>query len=110
VLNQRSICRLYESPAKSISISYPAMPIFSPAHRTVTGRLQQDETAMTTLYAGIHPVPSESAVSRHGAAWRSWLRDIAVGTLVISALLGFGALPIALRFWFAMPELTRFTH
>ena len=44
------------------------------------------------------------------AGWRAWLRDIAVGILVFAALLAFGALPIALRFWLALPELTRFSH
>jgi hypothetical protein len=29
---------------------------------------------------------------------------------VFSALLAFGVLPIILRFWLAMPELTRFSH
>jgi hypothetical protein len=35
---------------------------------------------------------------------------VAVGGLVFSGLLAFGALPIVLRFWLAMPELTRFSH
>jgi hypothetical protein len=65
---------------------------------------------MVTLYAGSHPAPSESALPRYGFRLLSWLRDIAVGSLVFAALLAFGALPIVLRFWFAMPELTRFTH
>jgi hypothetical protein len=65
---------------------------------------------MTTEYTGDHPIASRSALWHDGAAWRSALRDVAVGALVLVGLLAFGALPIVLRFWLAMPELTRFSH
>jgi hypothetical protein len=65
---------------------------------------------MTTLYTSDHQAASRGGLLRPGAAWRSGLRDIAVGVLVFAALLAFGALPIALRFWLAMPELTKFSH
>jgi hypothetical protein len=65
---------------------------------------------MTNDCTGDHPVASHSVLWRDGAAWRSALRDIAIGALVFTGLLAFGALPIVLRFWLAMPELTRFSH
>jgi hypothetical protein len=65
---------------------------------------------MTTDYTDGHSVGSDSTLWGHGAAWRSALHDIAVGGLVFTGLLAFGALPIVLRFWLAMPELTRFSH
>lgn len=65
---------------------------------------------MTTLYTDHHRSAAQSGSLRGGAEWRSWLRDIVVGAGVFTALLAFGALPIALRFWFAMPELTKFAQ
>jgi hypothetical protein len=65
---------------------------------------------MATEYTGDHPIAARSALWRPGAAWRSALRDVAIGALVLVGLLAFGALPIVLRFWLAMPELTRFSH
>jgi hypothetical protein len=65
---------------------------------------------MTTGYTDNHSVGAHSTLWGPGAAWRSALRDIVVGGLVFTGLLAFGALPIVLRFWLAMPELTRFSH
>jgi hypothetical protein len=65
---------------------------------------------MTTLYTNDHPAASHSGSLRAGAEWLSWLRDIVVGAGVFATLLAVGALPIALRFWLAMPELTKFSH
>ena len=63
---------------------------------------------MTSLYTDHHRTAAQSGSLRGGAEWRSWLRDIVVGAGVFTALLAFGALPIVLRFWLAMPELTKF--
>ena len=65
---------------------------------------------MTTLWTDDHSAASRADFERLHSGWRSWLRDIAVGVLVFSALLAFGALPIVLRFWLSMPELTKFSH
>jgi hypothetical protein len=65
---------------------------------------------MTTLWTDDHSAASRDDLQQLDAGWRSWLRDIAVGILVFSALLAFGALPIVLRFLLSMPELTRFAH
>jgi hypothetical protein len=64
---------------------------------------------MTIPYTD-HPAASRDGFQQLDAGWRSWLRDVAAGVLVFSVLLAFGALPIALRFWLAMPELTRFSN
>ena len=71
---------------------------------------QRRESAMATHYSDHHPVAPHGVLWRQGAAWRSALRDVAVGALVLVGLLAFGWLPIVLRFWLAMPELTRFSH
>ena len=65
---------------------------------------------MTTLYTNDHPAASGSGFLHGGAEWRSWLRDIVIGAGVFATLLAFGALPIVLRFWLAMPELTKFSQ
>jgi hypothetical protein len=65
---------------------------------------------MTILHTDDHPAASHGGFLRSGAEWRSWLRDIVVGASVFATLLAVGALPIALRFWLAMPELTKFSH
>jgi hypothetical protein len=72
------------------------------------GAVQHDEAAMTTLWSGDHPAASHGELQQFDDGWLSWLRDIAVGVLFFAGLLAFGALPIVLRFWLAMPELTRF--
>ncbi len=64
---------------------------------------------MTTLYTDPERTAAQSG-SLRGGEWRSWLRDIIVGAGVFTALLAFGALPIVLRFWLAMPELTKFSQ
>ena len=64
---------------------------------------------MTSLYTDHHRTAAQRG-SLRGGEWRSWLRDIIVGAGVFTALLAFGALPIVLRFWLAMPELTRFSQ
>ena len=86
------------------------MAIFFSSHRPMAGSVQPDEAAMTTLWTGDHSAASRGGFHELDDGWRSWLRDIAVGILVFSGLLAFGALPIALRLWLAMPELTRFPH
>jgi hypothetical protein len=65
---------------------------------------------MTAFYTNDHPAASHSGFLRSGAEWRAWLRDILVGVGVFTTLLAVGALPIALRFWLAMPELTKFSQ
>ncbi len=70
---------------------------------------------MTTHYtdyhrAGHRPATFHGRFRRYGATLRSWLSDIAIGTVVFAGFLAFAALPIALRFWLAMPELTRFSQ
>jgi len=47
---------------------------------------------------------------RDGAAWRLWLRAIGRGGLIVAGLLALAVLPIAVRFWLALSELTRFSH
>jgi hypothetical protein len=65
---------------------------------------------MTTVYTDPNRTAAQSISLPGGGEWRSWLRDIVVGAGVFTTLLAFGALPIVLRFWLAMPELTKFSH
>jgi hypothetical protein len=71
--------------------------------------MQQNEVVMTTLTSD-RLAPARGRFRQWEDGWLSWLGDIAVGVLVFAALLDLGALPIALRFWLAMPELTRFPN
>ncbi len=57
-----------------------------------------------------HGIGSHGGLLRDGAAGRGWFRAIGRGGLVVAGLLALAALPIALRFWLALPELTRFSH
>ena len=89
-----------------ISIDGDPLSITAP----VSGSVQRDEAAMTTIFSDDHRAASRGDFQELDSGWQSWLRDIAVGVLFFAGLLAFGALPIVLRFWLAMPELTRFSH